>query len=133
MSWKKVFGSLPKTLFFEYQTLEAICGYFMESYEERLREILNAKESIGIPEGINPSISPIKRPHKRRSPRSQVRPITTAPHTTSASQVIDIAIVGLSGRYPKARDLKEFWQNLRDGKDCITENPERTLGLQPVL
>ncbi|MGY0408613.1 MAG: beta-ketoacyl synthase N-terminal-like domain-containing protein, partial [Polaribacter sp.] len=35
-----------------------------------------------------------------------------------------IAIVGLSGKYPKANTLDEFWKNLQEGKDCITEVPE---------
>ncbi|GGR27194.1 SDR family NAD(P)-dependent oxidoreductase [Streptomyces netropsis] len=34
-----------------------------------------------------------------------------------------IAIVGISGRYPMARSVDEFWANLRDGRDCITEVP----------
>ncbi|GAU67584.1 putative modular polyketide synthase [Streptomyces sp. NBRC 110611] len=34
-----------------------------------------------------------------------------------------IAIVGISGRYPMAEDLGEFWDNLRAGRDCITEVP----------
>ncbi|MFH8786802.1 SDR family NAD(P)-dependent oxidoreductase [Streptomyces roseoverticillatus] len=34
-----------------------------------------------------------------------------------------IAIVGISGRYPQARTLDEFWANLRDGRDSITEVP----------
>ncbi|MGW3045379.1 SDR family NAD(P)-dependent oxidoreductase [Kitasatospora sp. NPDC001159] len=34
-----------------------------------------------------------------------------------------IAVVGISGRYPMARDLDEFWANLRTGRDCITEVP----------
>ncbi|TQJ03209.1 phosphopantetheine binding protein [Amycolatopsis cihanbeyliensis] len=34
-----------------------------------------------------------------------------------------IAIVGISGRYPMAGDLTEFWRNLRQGRDCITEVP----------
>ena len=34
-----------------------------------------------------------------------------------------IAIVGMSGRFPMARDLQEFWENLRDGRDCISEIP----------
>ncbi|MFR9729791.1 SDR family NAD(P)-dependent oxidoreductase [Saccharopolyspora sp. MS10] len=34
-----------------------------------------------------------------------------------------IAIVGMSGRYPMAADLTEFWANLRAGRDCITEVP----------
>ncbi|MCF3101770.1 SDR family NAD(P)-dependent oxidoreductase [Streptomyces roseoverticillatus] len=34
-----------------------------------------------------------------------------------------IAIVGISGRYPQARTVDEFWTNLRDGRDSITEVP----------
>jgi acyl transferase domain-containing protein/NAD(P)-dependent dehydrogenase (short-subunit alcohol dehydrogenase family)/acyl carrier protein len=35
----------------------------------------------------------------------------------------DIAITGLSGRYPMAATLEEFWENLTAGMDCITEIP----------
>ncbi|MGX1760980.1 beta-ketoacyl synthase N-terminal-like domain-containing protein, partial [Streptomyces lydicus] len=30
-----------------------------------------------------------------------------------------IAIVGMSGRFPGASDLAEFWSNLRDGVESI--------------
>lgn len=36
----------------------------------------------------------------------------------------DIAIIGLSGRYPLARDTAEFERNLRSKRDCITGFPE---------
>lgn len=37
-----------------------------------------------------------------------------------------IAIVGMAGRYPKAASLAEFWDNLRTGRDCVSEiSPER--------
>ena len=32
----------------------------------------------------------------------------------------DIAIVGMSGRFPGARNLTEFWKNLRDGVESIS-------------
>ena len=32
----------------------------------------------------------------------------------------DIAIVGMSGRFPGARDLDEFWHNLAEGTESIT-------------
>ena len=35
----------------------------------------------------------------------------------------DIAIIGLAGKYPQANNVTEFWENLRSGKDCITEIP----------
>lgn len=34
-----------------------------------------------------------------------------------------IAIIGISGQFPKAKNLAEFWDNLASGKDCITEIP----------
>ena len=34
-----------------------------------------------------------------------------------------IAIVGLSGRYPDAWDLDDYWRNLSQGVDCIREIP----------
>ncbi|MGO4775123.1 type I polyketide synthase, partial [Lysobacter sp. 2RAB21] len=34
-----------------------------------------------------------------------------------------IAIVGISGRYPDAWDLDEYWRNLSQGVDCIREIP----------
>jgi acyl transferase domain-containing protein/acyl carrier protein len=35
-----------------------------------------------------------------------------------------IAVIGLSGRYPQARTLSAYWDNLKSGRDCITEIPE---------
>ncbi|MCG8468085.1 MAG: alpha/beta fold hydrolase [Gemmatimonadetes bacterium] len=37
----------------------------------------------------------------------------------------DIAIIGMSGRFPQAANLDAYWRNLADGRDCITEVPER--------
>ncbi|WP_186040341.1 beta-ketoacyl synthase N-terminal-like domain-containing protein, partial [Burkholderia gladioli] len=34
-----------------------------------------------------------------------------------------IAIIGLAGRYPQAPDLNAYWENLREGRDCVTEIP----------
>jgi len=35
----------------------------------------------------------------------------------------DIAIVGMAGRYPKAKNPREMWENLSQGRDCIEEIP----------
>ena len=32
----------------------------------------------------------------------------------------DIAVVGMAGRFPMAKDVDEFWRNLREGKECIS-------------
>jgi polyketide synthase PksN len=35
----------------------------------------------------------------------------------------DVAIVGMAGRYPKAKNPGELWDNLVQGRDCIEEMP----------
>ena len=32
----------------------------------------------------------------------------------------DVAVVGMSGRFPAARNVDEFWTNLRGGRECIS-------------
>ena len=32
----------------------------------------------------------------------------------------DIAVIGLAGRFPRARDIDEFWCRIRDGVECIS-------------
>ncbi|MCY7295211.1 type I polyketide synthase [Alteromonas sp. a30] len=35
-----------------------------------------------------------------------------------------VAIIGMSGRFPKAENVDEFWQLLRDGVNCVDDFPE---------
>ena len=49
-------------------------------------------------------------------------------HPASArrrSRRLQIAVVGMSGRYPGAADLDELWENLEAGRDCIGQVPEQ--------
>ncbi len=39
----------------------------------------------------------------------------------------EVAIVGISGRFPKAKNLDEFWQNLREGVESISFFSEQEL------
>jgi acyl transferase domain-containing protein/tryptophanase/acyl carrier protein len=56
-----------------------------------------------------------KVPAATRSPRGPVnlRPLRAG----------GVAIVGMAGRYPKAKNLRELWDNLAGGRDCIEEIP----------
>jgi acyl transferase domain-containing protein len=56
---------------------------------------------------------------------------------TEAQESLEaIAIVGMSGRFPGAKNLDEFWQNLRDGVESVSHfTPEEIIesGLDPSL
>lgn len=42
-----------------------------------------------------------------------------------ASEVLakDIAIIGMAAKFPMANDIHTFWENIKNGKDCITDFP----------
>ncbi len=44
----------------------------------------------------------------------------------------EIAIIGMSGRFPGAKDLDQFWLNLRDGVEAITRFSDEELGSRGV-
>ncbi|MGS0763567.1 amino acid adenylation domain-containing protein [Syntrophomonas curvata] len=122
---EKTFGSLPKTLFFEYQNIQALTGYFIEFYSDQLIGILglgdrtaaeNTKAYIGLQQPREISLN--------SRGRSRLASIGIEPREEKNKEALDIAIIGIAGRYPQAGNIKEFWKNLRDGIDCITEIPQ---------
>ncbi|MGW2157707.1 SDR family NAD(P)-dependent oxidoreductase [Nonomuraea sp. NPDC001699] len=58
-------------------------------------------------------------------PRPAPRPASSVAYTEEREARVEepIAVVGLAGRYPQAPDLRTFWRNLAEGRDCIEEIP----------
>ncbi|TAL41443.1 MAG: polyketide synthase of type I, partial [Methylovulum sp.] len=113
---EKTFGPLSKTLFFEYQTLTELSRYFAGAYEAVLREILAPEQSAA-------PVATTKMAAQAPTPTRRSRFAVSA-YPLREPAALDIAIIGLSGRYPEARNLDSYWKNLRDGKDCIIEIPQ---------
>lgn len=38
---------------------------------------------------------------------------------------LDVAVIGMSGRFAKSSSIDELWENLIQGKDCITRDPSK--------
>lgn len=116
------FGTLPKTLFFEYKTLNDLAGYFLDKHLEKISELYGSKIEHKQVKGpgsqrVQPETESRdkQRFKKRRSKRGEKKPETRYGD--------DIAIVGLDGCYPMASNLDTFWSNLKQGTDCIVEVP----------
>lgn len=111
---EQTFGPLPKTLFFEYQTIAQLAGYFLEAFSGKIAQLTG---DTGVhSEGRKPTVSS---PVQARNPVIQQQPAKAIPQ----QQLEDVAIIGLAGRYPGAVDINAFWENLRTGKDTVTEVP----------
>ncbi|WP_115460543.1 SDR family NAD(P)-dependent oxidoreductase, partial [Enterobacillus tribolii] len=109
---EEVFGPLPVTLFFEYQNIAALTQYFIQHHAGTLGDVLS-RDGRGRPPVTTATAS-----GRRYGRHAQPRPSAPA-----ADGPWDIAIVGLSGRYPGAEDINTFWDNLSNGVDSITEIP----------
>jgi len=120
---EEVFGSLPKTLFFEYQNIRELADYFFEFHREQMTNLLGIREKNGAvkePEPVIESVTPLS----GSCTQPRIATVKKAYKKEEENKVRDIAIIGLAGRYPGARNIREFWENLRDGKDCITQIPK---------
>ncbi|QIC04833.1 SDR family NAD(P)-dependent oxidoreductase [Brevibacillus sp. 7WMA2] len=130
---EKKFGPLSKTLFFEYQTLQELTSYFLEAHRERLMEIVGLNEQPDKPVKEAPSLQGSVNetgkqttilPKINRFAHGQAGFPKMPEQKMSQAGCEDIAIVGVAGRYPGASNIEEFWRNIRDGVDSITEIPK---------
>ncbi|MEX1830126.1 amino acid adenylation domain-containing protein, partial [Luteibacter sp. CQ10] len=102
---EKTFGPLPKTLFFEYPTLDGLYAYFVDAHADALSRWVDA------------DVAPA--PPVAAARASGFAPAVTRAPVAPASELDSrIAIVGIDGRFPQAADIERFWEKLRAGADC---------------
>ncbi|MDB0570035.1 SDR family NAD(P)-dependent oxidoreductase [Ralstonia solanacearum] len=107
-------GQLSKTLFFEYHSLDALTGYLVERH--RLACLLWS----GLAGGQN----------RDREAAQHRAPNEGAAAAAPTAAIEPIAVIGISGRYPQAADLDAYWNNLKAGRDSITEIPAQRWPLE---
>lgn len=122
---EKIFGSLSKTLFFEYQNIKELTEYFLESFWERMSDLLGVDEKLA-PSPASSKVVAAESVNLVPFSSKSTRFASRRAEAPSAGQVkaLDIAIIGVAGRYPGASNVRQFWENLKDGKDCISEIPK---------
>ncbi|AOY76260.1 SDR family NAD(P)-dependent oxidoreductase [Clostridium formicaceticum] len=122
---EKTLGSLPKTLFFEYQNIKDLTGYFVKNYRNQLLKLLEIQEkAVATTENTKDFTAVTEAEKLTFNSRRTSRFAYQFTESLKEKENVDIAIIGVSGRYPQAKNIQEFWYNLRNGKDCITEIPK---------
>ncbi|WDD90503.1 SDR family NAD(P)-dependent oxidoreductase (plasmid) [Burkholderia sp. FERM BP-3421] len=118
---EETFGTLPKTLFFQYPSINELAGHFAEHHAEALAATGTPVAPASGPRATQvPMTQPISHPAEMPRPTPGV---VDASCVSGDAARADIAIIGLSGRYPQAADVVEFWDNLAEGVDAIREIP----------
>ncbi len=125
-----VTGELPKTLLFEYPTIQELTEYLVKQHGEKLLHAFQDDEvqlrhhhatgqEAALPSGAR-AVNPAAFYKKPRLVRLRDAEQISTQHNRE-----DIAIIGISGRYPQSRTLKELWEHLKAGHNCITEVPSQ--------
>ena len=99
-------------LFFEIATIAEIAEFYLKATEGANKADHHADEVL---EGAGDSMNP-------QATRFTLQLV--APEHDVNKYDDSIAIVGLPGKCPEQETLEEFWQNLVDGKDVISEIPQ---------
>ncbi|WP_261627200.1 beta-ketoacyl synthase N-terminal-like domain-containing protein, partial [Pseudoalteromonas holothuriae] len=104
---EKRFGSLSKTLLFEYQTIVQLSEYFIKYHAHQLAQVLGGNTNITA------------------SDNTDAIDLPKAQFESRAAEKLDdvVAVIGLAGKYPGANNTIEFWSNLENGVDSVGDIP----------
>ncbi|MFJ4187795.1 SDR family NAD(P)-dependent oxidoreductase [Kitasatospora sp. NPDC089509] len=120
----KDFPGLSGSVFFEYRTVDELTDHLLADHADAVARLFPAEveAEVEVGTGTGSRAVPLGAP----VPGSVTVPVTD-PAADRASRPAEpdepIAVIGISGRYPGAADLEQFWRNLAAGRDCVTEVP----------
>jgi acyl transferase domain-containing protein/enoyl-CoA hydratase/carnithine racemase/aryl carrier-like protein/SAM-dependent methyltransferase len=103
------FPDVSSTLLFECQTIDALSQHFLARNREELEGLTGVKARAAKP--ASTVRETILAPSVKRSSQS------------SAESPAAIAVIGMSGRFPGADTLDDYWRILKDGQSVVREVP----------
>ncbi len=103
---EKDLGAMPKTLFYEYSTIEELANYLIQQAKHSLIQFFNLD---GTSQQYDVQISQ----------EDQAKTNETAEVNKQYDSSEPIAIIGVHGHFPQSENLDSYWENLKQGKDLI--------------
>jgi len=111
--------SMLPTKLFDYPSVQSLAAFVLELLGQRPS---TAAGTANVLQENYPAKAPIPAPQSAaEAADSTVR--------TQRWREDPIAIVGMSGQFPMARTIAEFWANLAAGQDCVSEIPSHRWAL----
>jgi acyl transferase domain-containing protein/acyl carrier protein len=134
------FDGLPKTVLFEYDSAARMVQFLIAQHGPELRRVLGPDAVPASAASASPvprsATAPQPQPFTAVAPAQRLRAATLPSKRTPLSRAVvaaeGIAIVGIAGEFPASPDLESFWNNLREGRDCIGPIPVDR-GFAPML
>lgn len=107
---------------FQYPTISSLAAYISQRSREGFSsEAGSARtEAYARTHGVQSGLTEQGMPEQANSKQGQLV-------DPSIAGIDEIAVIGMAGRFPGARNLEAFWRNLRDGVESITFFSEQEL------
>lgn len=137
---------LYPTLFFEYQNVEELAGYFSDKYSEVFSRHFGLQrassshraEATGI-EKMHPKVKatggirepPVIAMDAMVSGKEVDDNAVFSSRKENVSGQNDIAVIGMAGIFADSPDLEVFWENLREGNNLVGEIPADHFDYRP--
>ncbi|HEX8619040.1 MAG TPA: SDR family NAD(P)-dependent oxidoreductase, partial [Thermoanaerobaculia bacterium] len=113
---KKYGTELSNIKVFDYPTVKELSLFLLQEIKALPGQ---ATEPVVAAAPVTPQLRVASAPRKLQKRARVTRTAAGRP----AASLEKIAIVGMSGRYPQAANLNEYWNNLAQGRDAIVEVP----------
>ena len=127
---------LSSTKVYDYSTVKQLTGFLVKELADKPSDFLPEAEEvpekpteIEIPTQTIPQFAP---PRPTTTSSNVLKSFPTLTKKTYKKKPLKavkgfegekIAIVGMSGRYPEAKNLEQYWENLSAGKNSVVEIP----------
>ena len=124
--------SIEATKVYSYPTLRRLSRYVeQEAQNNGKLSLQDVPATSGVRRAIektytSPNQSTTKLAVERLSSwrgRTASRFISSAAALPPSPASLAIAVIGMAGQFPQARNVEEFWQNLAQGRNCISLIP----------
>nr|WP_314464369.1 SDR family NAD(P)-dependent oxidoreductase [uncultured Clostridium sp.] len=109
--------SLNPSILLEYNTIDALTHYLIDNFVEILQKKFAFKTDLTVKEQNHLKEEPEENIYREEKPRLR-------------GGLDKIAVIGMACHFPDAATIGEFWNNLKEGKDSISEVPEKRWDIQ---
>ena len=113
---EKNFGELPKTLFFEHINLDSIVMWLIDERSDEVTQLFSSGQTESLKESPENSENS-KTVNSEHISEKNIK-------VESNDDNHDIAVIGIGGSYPGAKDLDAFWENIKSGKHAFEPIPK---------
>jgi 3-oxoacyl-(acyl-carrier-protein) synthase/acyl carrier protein len=119
VEWARVINeqyqvNLPATRLYDYPTVHALAAWLHPQLPDR-----HFPDEVNLPGPSLPTaLAPI--PPTVMGPLSEAAARREPPVSCHDAS---IAIIGMAGQFPQAENLNEYWRNIAQGRDCVSEVP----------